>query len=208
MKERFVGLSYLWKVLANPVDSYYELVYEGKGNVPIACLIYALYFCALVFQLMVTNFIFNPLGLHGFPIPQIFAVYVLPIIVLTIANCLVSAIKQGQGTHRAVFIATAYALSPVVLFIPLLAVFSNILTGAEEAIYNSALGFIYLWVGFLYYLSVMEVHGYSIPEAFFNTLWILFGAVMLVIFGAAFFGITFQSANFLFKFMREAIGYV
>jgi hypothetical protein len=52
------------------------------------------------------------------------------------------------------------------------------------------------------------VHGYSIPEAFFNTLWIIFGAVMLVLFSAAFFGITFQSANFLFEFLREVIGYV
>jgi hypothetical protein len=83
-----------------------------------------------------------------------------------------------------------------------------VLTGAEAAIYESAIMFVYIWVGFFFYLSVMEVHGYSIPEAFVNTLWIIFGAIMLVLFGAAFFGITYQSINFLYEFLREAIGYV
>ncbi|MCL2404493.1 MAG: YIP1 family protein [Defluviitaleaceae bacterium] len=208
MKTHLLSLSYLWKVLLHPIDSFYELAYEGKGSVLVASIVYVLYFSALVFQVIVTNFIFNMYGLHGMPIPQIFVIYVVPVIVLTAANYLVSAIKQGQGTFRAVYIATAYALSPVVLFIPPLALISNVLSGAEAAIYDTAVIFIYVWVGFLYYVSVMEVHGYSIPEAFFNTIWIIFGAVMLVLFGAAFFGITFQSFNFLYEFLREVIGYV
>jgi hypothetical protein len=201
-------MSYLWKVLWHPIDSFYDLVYKGKGSVVAAGTIYLLYFIVLILQAIVTNFIFNPGGLHGTPIPQIFLINVVPVIVLTIANCLVSAIRQGQGTVKAVFIATAYVLAPVVVFIFPLSLLSNILTGAEAVIYESAVMFIYIWVGFFYYISVMEVHGYSIPEAFINTLWILFGAIMLVLFGAAFFGITFQSVNFLDEFLREAIGYV
>jgi hypothetical protein len=208
MKARLISLTYLWKVLMNPIDSFYDLVYKEKGSVLVSLIIYVLYFAALIFEVLVTNFIFNPSGIHGMPIPRIFVFYVVPVIVLTIANCLVCAIKQGQGTNKAVFIATAYALAPVILFIPPLALLSNALTGAEATIYEGVIMFIYVWVGFLYYISVMEVHGYSIPEAFINTLWIIFGAVMLVLFSAAFFGITFQSANFLYEFIREAIGYV
>ena len=203
-----VQMLYLWKVLWHPIDSFYDIVYKGKGSVASASLIYVLYFVALVIQTMVTNFVFNPYGLHGTPIPQIFVMYVLPILVLVIANCLVSAIKGGQGTYKAVFIAKAYALAPVVIFIVPLALFSNILTGAEEAIYDSILLFVYAWMGFFIYLSIMEVHGYSITEAIRNTLWIVFAGAILVLFAFAFFGITFQSANFLYEFFREAIGYV
>jgi hypothetical protein len=208
MKTHLTNFSYLWRVLVRPIDTFYELSYKGKGSIPVSAFIYFLYFAVLVFQVLVTGFIFNPGGIFAMPIPRIFTMYVLPVIVLTISNCLVCAIKQGQGTNKAVFIATAYALAPVILFIPPLALLSNVLTGAEASIYEAAIVFIYVWVGFLYYLSVMEVHGYSIPEAFINTIWIIFGAVMLVLFGAAFFGITFQSANFLYEFIREAIGYV
>ena len=208
VKSYLVGLSYLWRVLWHPIDSFYDLAYKGKGNVLAALTIYALYFLVLILQAIFTGFIFNPVGLHGMPIPQIFVMNVLPVIVLIIANCLVSAIKQGQGTAKAVIITTAYVLAPVVVFIFPLSLLSNVLTGAEGAIYELAITFIYVWMGFFFYLSVMEVHGYSIPEAFINTLWILFGAVMLVLFSVAFFGITFQSANFLYEFIREAIGYV
>ena len=208
MKSYLVSMSYLWSVLWHPIDSFYELAYKGKGNVLAACTIYMLYFVMLILQAIFTNFIFNPGGLHGTPIPQIFVFNVLPVIVLIIANCLVSAIKQGQGTAKAVFITTAYVLAPVVVFIFPLSLLSNVLTGAEEAIYELAIIFVYIWTGFFFYLSVMEVHGYSIPEAFINTLWIIFGATMLIIFSAAFFGITFQSFNFLYEFIREAIGYV
>ena len=41
-----------------------------------------------------------------------------------------------------------------------------------------------------------------------NTIWILFTGAMLVLFGFAFFAITYQSINFLYEFIREAIGYV
>jgi len=201
-------MSYLWKVLWHPIDSFYDLAYKGKGNILASCTIYLLYFIVLILQAIVTGFIFNLAGLNFVPIPQIFAVNVLPVIVLIIANCLVSAIKQGQGTAKAVFITTAYVLAPVVVFIFPLSLVSNILTDAEAAIYEIAITFVYIWVGFFFYLSVMEVHGYSIPEAFINTLWIIFGAVMLVLFSAAFFGITFQSFNFLYEFIREVIGYV
>jgi hypothetical protein len=54
----------------------------------------------------------------------------------------------------------------------------------------------------------MEVHGYSIPEAIINTIWIIFAAAMVVLFALAFFGITYQSVNFLYEFLSEAIGYV
>jgi len=201
-------MSYLWRVLWHPIDSFYDLAYKGKGSILAACTIYVLYFIALVLQAIFTGFIFNPAGLMSMPIPQIFVINVLPVIVLIIANCLVSAIKQGQGTTKAVFITTAYVLAPVVVFIFPLALISNLLTDAEAVIYEAAVMFVYVWVGFFFYLSVMEVHGYSIPEAFFNTLWIIFGAIMLVLFSAAFFGITFQSVNFLYEFIREAIGYV
>ena len=208
MKSYLVSMSYLWKVLWHPIDSFYELAYKGKGSILAACTIYLLYFIVLILQAIVTGFIFNPAGLWGTPIPQIFAINVLPVIVLVIANWLVSAITQGQGTAKAIFVSMAYVLSPVVIFILPLSLLSNVLTGAEAALYDGAIMFIYMWMGFFFYLSVMEVHGYSIPEAFINTLWIVFGAIMLVLFSAAFFGITFQSANFLMEFIREAIGYV
>jgi hypothetical protein len=199
---------YLWKILWHPIDSIYDIVYKAKGSVISACLIYILYFAVLVLQVILTNFTFNPHGLHGTPIPQIFVVNVLPVIVLIIANCLVGSIKQGQGTYTAVFISTAYTLAPVVVFTVPLALFSNILTGAEETIYQSLLGFIYVWTGFFIYLGIMEVHGFGITEAFVNTLWIIFTMAMLVLFAAAFIGITYQSINFLYEFFREAIGYV
>jgi len=208
VKSYLIGITYLWRVLWHPIDSFYDLAYKGKGNILSACTIYVLYFIVLVLQAMLTGFIFNPAGLNSVPIPQIFAINILPVIVLIIANCLVSAIKQGQGTTKAVFITTAYVLAPVVVFIFPLALLSNVLTDAEAAIYDLAIMFVYMWVAFFFYLSVMEVHGYSIPEAFINTLWIIFGAIMLVLFSVAFFGITYQSINFLYEFIREAIGYV
>lgn len=208
MKSYLIGLSYVWRVLWHPIDSFYELAYKGKGNVWASLTIYLLYFIVIVLQTVLTNFIFNPMGLQGTPVTQILAIYVLPVFVLIIANCLVSAIKQGQGTNKAVFITTAYVLAPIVVFYLPLALISRFLSGAEADIYDIAVTFMYAWMFLFFYLAVMEVHGYSIPEAFVNTIWIAFCALLLVVFSAAFFGITFQSVNFLFEFIREAIGYV
>jgi len=208
VKSYLIALSYVWRVLWRPIDSFYELAYKGKGTVLASVTIYLLYFFVLILERVITNFIFNPVGLQGTPVTQIFAIYVLPVFVLIIANCLVSAIKQGQGTNRAVFITTAYVLAPIVVFTLPLALLSRVLSGAEADIYALAINFTFMWMFLFFYLSVMEVHGYSIPEALINTIWIVFCGLILVIFSAAFFGITFQSVNFLFEFLREAVGYV
>lgn len=209
MVRTFAGrLGYLWKVLWHPIDAIYDIVYKGKGSIPSACVIYMLFYIAVVLRTIVTNFIFNPYGLHGTSLVQLFTMNVLPILIFVIANCLVSSITQGQGTYKAVFISTAYMLAPYIIFAVPVSILSNAFSEAEKAIYLVAIWFVKIWVGFFIYLGVMEVHGYSIMEAIVNMLWILFASLMVVVFAFAFFGITYQSVNFLYEFIREAIGYV
>jgi hypothetical protein len=202
------SMSYLWKILWHPIDAIYDIVYKKKGTVLSALVIYFLYYLALVLVSIITNFIFNPYGLHGTSYSQIFSTYVLPVFVFVIGNCLVSSITQGQGTYKSVFITTAYTLAPYIVFIVPMALISNIFSNAEKSIYDVLTWFIKIWTGFFIYLGIMEVHGFSIPEAIANTLWMLFATVMVVVFALAFAGITYQSVSFLYEFVREAIGYV
>jgi len=203
-----IQMSYLWKVLWHPLDGLYDIVYKGKGGIVSACVIYLLFFIAIILKTALTNFIFNPYGLHATSLSTIFITFVLPVLVLVVANCLVSSITQGQGTYRSVFISTAYMLAPYIIFAVPVSILSNIFSGAEEAVYLFTIWFVKIWTGFFLFLGIMEVHAYSIPEAIVNTLWILFAGVMVILFSLAFFGITYQSVNFLYEFIREAIGYV
>lgn len=208
MKKGLGQLAYTWKILWHPIDGFYELRFGGKGSIFSATVLYAAFYICNILHLALTNFVFNVNRLdHTSPF-QLLIATVLPFLVWVMANYLVSSITKGQGTLKSVYISTAYALAPYIVFSIPLAILSNIFTNAEKAIYDFLYILVIVWTGFMLYLQVKEVHGYEIFEAFGNILWTIFTMAVIAVFGFALYGITVQSLDFIVEFAREVFGLV
>lgn len=203
---RHVGeqLAYAPRMLKHPIDAVYELRFARKGSAVSATILLLLFYLAQVFSIGVTNFVFNPLGLSGTN-PGRLALFVFaPFAVWVIANYLVSSIARGQGRFQDVYVSAAYALVPVILFAPPVAVFSNVLTLDEAAVHGSLVTGMWIWTGFLAFVHVMVTHEYDVGETVRVILWSIFTMAMMVLFVAALGIISAQSANFIIQVFREA----
>jgi hypothetical protein len=201
-------IGYQWKVLCHPIDGFYDIVYKDKGSVLSASIIYFLLFVVEALRGSITGFIFNPDGIRSVSILNILISRIIPLLVWVLANYLISSITNGQGTLRAIYIATAYSLAPYMFLTVPLAIISNAMTKAESSIYTIMNILMVGWLILMFYLQVKEVHGYDVFEAIINILWILFAIAAMIAFALALSGITMQSANFVYQFVRETIGYV
>lgn len=205
LKEQlFYNIRMLW----HPIDAFYELKYLGAGSALSATLLIIIAFACNIAVLGLTNFVFNVDGLTNTGIPQLLVSTMVPFFLWVLANYLVSSIMKGDGRLIDIYITAAYCLVPYILFALPLAVLSNVMTKAEQSIYDFLSMGIYCWMIFLCFLHVKEVHTYEIFETIKNILWILFTMVMAVIFALALFGITVQAINLIIGIFREVIGNV
>ncbi len=201
-------MRYSLRMLRHPIDTYYEVTRLGKGSIASAVGMYVVFFAVMIAERALTNFVFDENGIHGVSLVSSAATYVLPVLLWIAANYLVGSITKGQGTFKGVVISTVYALMPLIVFTVPLALISNALTLAEGSIYWIIRGFLYLWVLFLLFIQVKEIHGYEFGETIKNILWILFVAVMTIVAVMAVVGILIQAYNFVNEFIRELLGYV
>ncbi len=199
---------YAFKVLRHPVNTYYDVTRLGKGSVPSALCVYALFVAVMILEAALTNFCFNKWGMRDMTLQRVLLYHVAPILIWTAATYLVGSISKGQGTLKGVFITAVYALMPLVVCTLPLALLSNLLTKSEEAIYILCKVLLFGWTAILLFVQVKEVHGYELPETFVRILWILFTAAMIVVGLLAISGIVNQSYNFVNEFVRELTGYV
>lgn len=201
-------LRYSLNIIRHPIDTYYEVTRGTKGSVPAALILFFLFLCAMILDKALVNFVFDPYGIRGVSLVSAVLTYVLPVFLWVLGNYLVGAITKGQGTLRGIIISIVYALIPMMLFSPVLALASNALTLAEASIYWIGRTVLMLWTALLLALQVKEIHGYEVGETVRNILWILFVSAMAVVVAAAVGGIFYQAYNFLNEFFRELFAYV
>lgn len=159
----FENLKNPLNLISRPFDGFWELKYElkTKPNVILSIII--------VFSLVVTNIlssqysgfivnIYNPDEMNSI----LEVVYVvIPLLYWCIANWSLTTLMDGEGKFVQIFMATCFALVPLVIInFPLIWI-SNILTSQEVMFYYLAQTFGLLWFVFLIFVGIMTVHQYT-----------------------------------------------
>ena len=91
-----------------------------------------------------------------------------PIFLFIVANYLVCAVSNGEGKFKDVYKSTIYALSPLLVFWPIVVVISRYLTLNEAFIYEASMSILILWSGLLMFFMIKDIHNYGVLETIKN----------------------------------------
>ena len=86
---------------------------------------------------------------------------VLPIITWSIAAYAISSIMNGESKFSEVFTCSAYSMVPYIVFTPVLALVSKVLSLSEWAFYSIAVVGLMVWQVVLLVISVATLNRYS-----------------------------------------------
>jgi hypothetical protein len=201
-----IQLRQAFRILRHPVDGFWELRYEGRaGIVSASVLIVLVYIVSLVAEIT-TSYIFHPVDSKFINPTLKFAQVIIPLFTWVIANYMVGSINRGQGRFVDVFVGSAYALTPYILFSIPLSVLSNALTLGESSIYFFGKFIILCWTLFLFFIFVQEIHNYEIGETAWVILLSLFFMFALWILVLIFMGLSTQLIDFV-KQIYEEVSY-
>lgn len=197
------GLAFAKHLIFHPIDGFWSLKHEKRGNMPAAIVILSLVTGTYLLMCQYTGFIFNYRDLNNLNMYTEVLTILVPFLLWTGVNWALTTLMEGKGTVRDVFIATAFALVPLVIVnIPAIAV-SNLLTMQESGYYQMLSGFAILWSGFLIFSGTMVTHEYSAEKTVLTVVLIIAGMVITLFLGLLFFVLIDQVLAFVSGLVRE-----
>lgn len=205
LKETGSGLRYGLHVIVHPFDGFWDLKHEKRGNIPAASVILGLVTLTYIFARQYTGFIFNARNLKDLNILIEAASILLPFTLWCSVNWALTTLMEGKGTPKDVFIASAYALVPLVLINVPATIISHFLTVQEGAFYYFFIVLALLWTAGLLFFGTMVTHDYDGKKTTWTILVMLVGIVIVLFLGLLFFTLIDKLIGFVTDIYSEII---
>lgn len=199
MKRLGRALKFSTKLIFSPVQGFWDLKTEKRGNVPAATVILIMVIVTYLFSLQFSGFIFNtrnPLTVNL--LSETISILV-PFFLWVVISWSLTTLMNGKGNLKDIYIATAYSLTPIILILIPLTIASNFLTIEEGAFYYLFLTVSLVWSLGLAFFGTMSIHDYSLGGTVATCIFTLIGIGIALFVALVFADIVLQ----LFSFFGE-----
>lgn len=197
------GLSYTRYVIFHPFDGFWDLKHEKRGNIPAATVLLFLLSLTYVIQKQYTGFIFNTNDLANLNIVLEFCSILIPFMLWVIVNWSLTTLMEGKGTFKDIYIASAYAFTPVIILNIPATIISNFLIAEEGVIITSFIAISLLWALFLLFFGTMTIHQYDGSKNILVSVLVIFGIAFTMFIGVLFFNLGEQVVRFVSEIYNE-----
>jgi ABC-type phosphate/phosphonate transport system permease subunit len=196
-------MSYIPTFIKHPIDGYYEIKRKKRVSVKTATIIYLLLALVYVMYKKVTNIIFLDNPNENVAYRLIILIVILSLWV--IANYFVCLIRDGEGSFKDVYVATAMSFTPLLYVVPIVTLLSNILTYQEAVFYSVPLTITFIWVAIYFFFMIKEIHNYEVSETF-NIIFVsMFTMLIMGIFLFVIYSLNTQIFRVTLEISRELL---
>lgn len=196
---------YSFRFLAHPGDSIYEVKMNKRATVLSSTIVLLLIFGLYLIGMVATGFYFNEVIIEKTILLTEGIKIIIPIVLFIIANYLISALMEGEGKFKHVYISTISSLTPIIVIYPFVIIISNFLTASESFLYYFLIVIMFIWSGILLFYSIKEVHNYSVPQTIVNMILTIFMLLILILLVLILYVMGYQVVTFFEDIIKEAI---
>ncbi|UVI29151.1 YIP1 family protein [Paenibacillus spongiae] len=190
-------------VIAHPIDFYFEIqnprrIFWHQGFVLIA-----LAFAIRMLSILMTGYAFETR--EPYEISWFYElVYILvPWLVYCIANWAVSAIMEGEGKFKEIFVGSAFALVPFILFSLPVTLLTNILSLEEADIVHTLTNLLFIWCGWLILIKIKILHDFELGKMLWIAVLTVISMAIVLFVGILLFGLINQFVSFVTDIFKE-----
>lgn len=194
------ALDYGRHILYAPFDGFWEQKHEKKGNVKSGIVIMIFLFLSFSLSSAFTGFSFTkPTDeLTEFNLILELAKTVLPIMLWCVSNWCITALIEGSGNFKEIFISTCFAIVPYIIASFISTALSHVLTLDEGQILSIIVVIGLAYSALLIIAATCSIHDCSFSKALVTILLTVIGMMIIVFIAVLFF-------NLLNKFFDFAI---
>lgn len=197
------SLWYSVYVAFHPFDGFWDLKREKRGNAGAATIILILVILANAFGRQYTGFPMNSNDPTKLNILMEISSVAAPFFLWVVVNWSLTTLLEGKGAFRDIYIATAFALTPLILVNIPMTIFSNYITLEEAAFYYVITGFAGLWAVTLIYIGNMTIHEFFATKTLWSSALTIAGMFLVSFIGLLFFSLIGEMVNFVASVYAE-----
>ena len=198
-------MGWAFRMLKNPYDCCYGIKHEGRAGWVSAVLILAVYFILSLISKYFSGFLFKTVQEGQFEVLNDFLMFFGIWLLLVICCYLVCTIKDGESRFKDLFIGGAYILAPMLVFLPIRILLTNVLT-FNEGFFITLIDVIsYGWTGLLIILMLMYLNDYSFRKTIGILILTLFTVLITVCLLFVIYVLVTQLINFISGIYGEVV---
>lgn len=192
-------------MLRNPYDACYGIKREKRASWLSAILLLLAFFVLYVANKYFAGFLFKSMPDGYFELINDFLIIFGAFLLLTICCYLVCTITDGEARFRDIFISAAYALIPMIVFLPIKLVLSNVLT-YNEKFFITMIDVVSIgWTALLIVLMLMYQNDYTLKQTFKTIFLTLFCVLVVVALLVVLYMLISQLVDFVVSIYGEVV---
>lgn len=197
-------LMYTFHVILHPFDGFWDLKHEKRGGVAGATVLLLLATLTVVIRDFMSGYLYTDLTkLQTMNITSSLLNLLVPFFLWCIANWCLTSLMDGKGSFKDIYVATAYALTPLILLVIPATLLSNMLVMEELAFVSYAISFALIWTGLLIFFGSMVTHDYSLGKNVVVSLLTIVGIAIILFLAFLFFNVTSRLITFIQNIIME-----
>ena len=198
------GVLYGGHIILHPFDGFWDIRHEKRGNFLSATIILIAAYMADVLFVRFQPYLFQTLNLDE---TNVFlkglSDIILPVFMWVVSNWCFTTLFDGKGTASDIYVATCYSLFPIVVFIPIILVISQVFTVDAMPIYYALITFVYVWVGFMIFSSTLTIHQFSFTKTIAMIILTLVGIAVIIFISLLCLNLLVEIVSFLSSIYKE-----
>lgn len=192
-------------MLRNPYDACYGIKREKRTSWLSAIIVLAIFFVLYVANKYFSGFLFKMMPDGYFELLNDFLIVFGAFLLLTICCYLVCTITDGEARFKDIFISAAYALIPMIVFLPIKLLLTNVLTFNEE-FFITMIDFVSIgWTALLIVLMLMYQNDYTLKQTFKTIFLTLFCVLVVVALIVVLYMLISQLVDFVVSIYGEVV---
>lgn len=199
------GVWYAKHIIFHPFDGFWDVKHEKRGNVASATVILALVLISMIINIFNTGFVINTRDIRYVNIWREMASVLATFILWCAVNWGFTTLTDGKGSFKDIYIYSAYALTPMILILIPITIFSNYITADESYFYYLFYSIAVIWSMGLLFIGTITTHDYSLGKAVLSILIIVVGIVVVAFIGLLFFMIIDRLILFVMDLYNEIV---
>ena len=164
----------------HPFRSFEEMKYKGLASYKISVVITVLLFVAFALKKTAAGFLYTNVTARNYNIIYTFASTAGLLLLWSFANWLVCSIFSGKGTFKEVYAATAYSLTPIIIYTFIYTLVSRFATLSSSGLLNGIGTAVALYSAFIMCVAIIEVHEFDFTKTLLTAAVTVFFMILIV----------------------------
>jgi hypothetical protein len=204
-REYLRALKFSLYTMRRPLDGFWDLVHEKRGNMAAAHTIVVAFILVQIVYLTQTNFTFININMETFSSLFVVLNIVGPLLLFSLANWCLTTLFDGKGRMSDIYMGYAYAMVPQLLIRLVLTPLSHFVTYDEMMILVLMWYIGEYWFYLLILCAMMQIHDYSFGKAIITTVLSLAAMGVMVFIFLMFFAVVSDGFAYFYSLGQEAL---